>query len=178
MDAMLPKDIEFIASPNFTVKPRRITAVVVHYTGSLSIDGTLAWFRAPSAEVSAHYVVGRDGRLVQMVKLEDVAWHAGRDACMRPDLPKTDPRREPGVNSRSIGIELVGTEHDGFTEAQYVALCDLVAMLVKRYPAITPERVVGHSQVLPLEKTDPEGPHNANRFDWARVRAAAVISNA
>ena len=83
---------------------------MIHHTGSLSIEGTISWFRQTASGVSAHYVVGRDGRVVQMVDEAHVAWHAGRSAM----FPHEKPPREPNVNDFSLGIELVGT-NDQFT---------------------------------------------------------------
>src|SRR6188768_2384940 len=110
---------DFKQSPNF--KPgtpsRKISAIVIHYTGSLSMEGTVSWFLNPASKVSAHYVVGREGQVLQMVHDQDVAWHAGRSA-MRPELDDRDPKKEPNVNAFSIGIELVGTHDSGFTDRQ------------------------------------------------------------
>lgn len=146
---------DFIPSPNFSARKEKITAVVIHYTASLNIQGTLSWFLNKSSQVSAHYVIGRDGRVVQMVKDEDVAWHAGKSSL----------EGKSGVNAFSIGIELVATFDSGFTEPQMHALEQLVLEIVLRYD-ISLARVVGHADIAPGRKTDP-GP----LFDWARVRS-------
>lgn len=115
------------------------------------------------ARVSAHVLIRRDGELVQFVPFRRRAWHSGasvfegRQAC----------------NDFSIGIELEGSDSTAFTEAQYdvlVALCTLVA---RRWPRVTPARIVGHCDIAPGRKTDP-GPH----FDWPglRRRLAAAMS--
>lgn len=81
--------IEWRRSPNFTPgRPGAIGAIVLHYTAAMTLESTLYWFAQRTSQVSAHYVIGRDGRIVQMVKDEDTAWHAGN-------------RR---VNQESIGI--------------------------------------------------------------------------
>lgn len=157
---------EFIASPNFSKRVKPVSAVIVHYTASLSIDGTIDWFKRSESQVSAHYVVGRDGRTVQMVADEHVAWHAGRSS-MRPNLPDGDPAKEPNVNAFSIGIELVGTADSGFTDRQLGSLYELLQMLAVRY-RIPPERVVGHSTIAPGRKIDPEG--YDHQFPWAKTR--------
>src|SRR5512135_3583676 len=97
---------EFIASPNFSTRKRTITAIVIHYTASMNLNGTVDWFKRSESKVSAHYVVGREGQVVQMVRDEDIAWHAGRS--MLGD--------QPNVNTFSLGIELVGTADSGFTD--------------------------------------------------------------
>ena len=163
---------DFIASPNKSARRKPITAVVIHYTASNSIDGTIDWFSRKESRVSAHYVVGRDGRVVQMVRDEDVAWHAGHSA-MRPNLPDGDPAQEPNVNSFSIGIELVGTADSGFTDRQLASLYALVEVLIARY-RIAPERVVGHCHIAPGRKIDPDG--FDQQFPWAKARGVAQVA--
>lgn len=109
-----------------------------------------------SLRVSAHLLVRRSGEVTQFVALPDRAWHAGvssfegRSAC----------------NDFSIGIELEGDDHGPFEAAQYTALAALIGCIVRRYPRITPGRIVGHSDVAPGRKTDP-GPY----FDWGHLHA-------
>lgn len=155
--------ITFIPSPNYRRRRGGITAIVLHYTGSLSLDGTVGWFRKKESGVSAHYVVGRDGSIVQMVHESDVAWHAGRSAM----FPNEVPPRETNVNEFSIGIELVATADSGFVDRQLASLYDLLARLVAEYK-IPPERVVGHCHIAPGRKIDPNG--YENQFPWAKAR--------
>lgn len=158
---------EFRQSPNHGGRRKRpISAIVLHYTGSMNIEGTVSWFLSPESRVSAHYVIGRDGRVVQMVQDGDVAWHAGRSA-MRPDLPDHDPKKEANVNAFSIGIELVGTHDSGFTDRQLRSLYELLQILVGRYK-VRPERVVGHLHVAPGRKIDPDG--FDQQFPWQKTR--------
>ena len=109
-----------------------------------------------SLQVSAHCLIRRDGELVQFVSFDERAWHAGvsefagRAAC----------------NDFSIGIELEGTDTSGYTEAQYRQLAVVSRCLMHHYPDITPERIVGHSDIAPGRKTDP-----GTGFDWALYRA-------
>ncbi|TBU99293.1 1,6-anhydro-N-acetylmuramyl-L-alanine amidase AmpD [Stutzerimonas kirkiae] len=110
--------------------------------------------------VSAHFLIERDGVVTQFVSCLERAWHAGvscfdgREAC----------------NDFSIGIELEGTDDEPFSEAQYRALIELAKTLQRHYPAITAERVCGHSDIAPGRKTDP-GP----AFDWQRLERAGVV---
>lgn len=116
-------------------------------------------------KVSSHYMIARDGTVVQLVADNDRAWHAGKSK-----MP-TDGRE--GVNDFSIGIELlsshpnddptVKTPEDAYTEAQYASLNRLIAKLCAKY-GIT--AVVGHDEIAPDRKTDP-GP----LFQWDRVRS-------
>lgn len=155
-----------IPSPHHSARTKKITAVVIHYTGSMNMEGTISWFKKPEAMVSAHYVIGRDGRLVQMVPDNRVAWHAGRSA-MRPHLVDGDPRKEINVNSFSLGIELVGTHDSGFEALQLAALYTLLEQIVRTYK-IPPERVVGHADIAPGRKIDPDGYHK--QFPWEACR--------
>lgn len=104
-------------------------------------------------EVSAHFVIRRDGALLQFVSCDARAWHAGR-SCWRG--------RE-NCNDWSIGIELEGLEGEGFEAAQYRQLARLLRVLSARYPI---DEVVGHEHVAPGRKADPGA-----GFDWAGLRA-------
>jgi N-acetyl-anhydromuramyl-L-alanine amidase AmpD len=160
------------ASCNYTLgRTMAVTHVTIH-TAEGSYAGTISWFQNCSAQVSAHYVVGREGQVLQMVHDQDVAWHAGRSA-MRPELPDGDPKKEPNVNAFSIGIELVGTHDSGFTDKQLATLYSLLEVLVTRY-RITPERVVGHCQIAPGRKTDPDGYNH--QFNWAKARSVSQVA--
>mgnify|MGYP006287574577 CR=1 FL=1 len=105
--------------------------------------------------VSAHLFIRRDGESVQFVDLCQRAWHAGR-SCWQGRLE---------CNDYGIGIELEGTDDTPFTAAQYLRLARITSQILRRFPAITLERIVGHSDVAPGRKTDP-GP----AFDWTRYR--------
>lgn len=157
---------EFIQSPNFRkgrTHNAKITAIVIHYTASLSIEGTVEWFKNKTAQVSAHYVVGRDGRVVQMVDEKDTAWHAGH----------SELEGVKNVNAFSIGIELVGTGDSGFTDRQLASLYSLLEVLVFKYK-IPPERVVGHKHVSPGRKIDPDG--FTGQFNWAKARHVSQVA--
>ena len=104
-------------------------------------------------KVSSHFLVRRDGEILQFVPVERRAWHAGVSSW----------RGRSRCNDFSIGIELEGTEEDLFTDAQYHALAVLLQDLRKTFPI---RDVAAHSDVAPGRKTDP-GPH----FDWARLFA-------
>jgi len=105
--------------------------------------------------VSAHLLIRRDGSLTQYVPFHRRAWHAGVSSFQGRE----------GCNDFSIGIELEGSDHQPFAPAQYEVLAPVVAALRSAYPAITPDRIVGHSDIAPGRKSDP-GPC----FDWQRLR--------
>jgi AmpD protein len=106
-------------------------------------------------KVSSHFYVKRDGQLSQFVATSKCAWHAGPSAFGGLDR----------VNDYSIGIELEGCDAQAFTDEQYATLASLSQSLIAAYPAITAQRLVGHSDIAPGRKTDP-GPC----FDWERYR--------
>ena len=107
-----------------------------------------------SLRVSAHALIAREGSVTQYVAFPMRAWHAGvscfegRERC----------------NDFSIGIELEGCDDVPYTTPQYRSLSRLCVLLMQRWPAITPERIVGHCDIAPQRKTDP-GP----AFDWPRL---------
>jgi len=105
--------------------------------------------------VSSHLLVRRDGELLQYVPLHQRAWHAGA-SCHE--------HREQ-CNDFSIGIELEGDDHTPYTQEQYTTLATATKEIISIFPAITPERITGHSDIAPGRKTDP-GP----AFDWVLYR--------
>lgn len=105
-------------------------------------------------QVSAHCLINRSGAVTQYVPFAKRAWHAGDSFFGNLN----------DCNNFSIGIELEGTDEVPYTKAQYAKLCRLTRLLMKTYPAITLDRIVGHSDIAPGRKTDP-GP----AFDWERL---------
>ncbi len=132
--------------------------VVIHFTAMDSCKAARDRLCDPQFEVSAHYLIGNDGAVLQLVAEAMRAWHAG--AGRWGDV--TD------VNSRSIGIELDNTGAHPFSEPQMQALEALLGGILDRW-RIPPERVIGHSDMAPLRKGDP-GP----RFDWRRLARAGL----
>ena len=109
-------------------------------------------------EVSAHFVIRRNGELLQFVSCDARAWHAGASCWQgRSDC-----------NDFSIGIELEGLEGETFDGAQYATLAGLLDMLVARYPIGT---VVGHEHVAPGRKLDPGA-----GFEWSRLRSMTTLA--
>jgi len=118
-----------------------------------SADAALSRLCDPGAQVSAHYLIGRDGALWQMVDERARAWHAGEGSWMG----------QGDINSRSIGVEL---DNDGivpFSEPLMATLESLLGAIMERW-GIRPDGVIGHSDMAPGRKRDP-GP----RFDWQRL---------
>jgi N-acetylmuramoyl-L-alanine amidase len=146
--------------PRAAGKP--IDILLLHYTGMESEEGALAWLTNPQSQVSAHYFVGEDGRIVQMVEEIDRAWHAGASSWAG----------ETDINSRSIGIEIANPGHEfgyrSFPPAQVKAVVALCRDILSRHP-IPPQRVLAHSDVAPLRKEDP-----GELFPWSELAADGI----
>ncbi|MBK1640967.1 N-acetylmuramoyl-L-alanine amidase [Chromatium okenii] len=161
------------SSPNYTARPLNtpIDLLVIHNIslppgefGGNWIDDFFLNQLNPTAhpyfatiahlEVSAHCLIRRDGCLMQYVSFHHRAWHAGRSSFQGRDR----------CNDYSIGIELEGTDEIPFTAAQYDCLNTCIALIQQQYPAITAERIVGHSDIAPGRKTDPGA-----AFLWERI---------
>lgn len=142
-------------SPNFGERRGRgrVDLVVLHYTAMVSCPEALARLCDPQAEVSAHYLIDRDGTVLSLVDEGARAWHAGAGEW----------RGAGDVNSRSIGIELANTGREPFVEAQMAALERLLSDVLKRH-GLGPEAVIAHSDMAPERKGDPGA-----RFDWRRL---------
>jgi AmpD protein len=162
-----------IASPNFGPRPdgEAPSLVVLHsislpageyggphiealFTNSLDCSAHPSFEALRGLEVSAHFLIRRDGELLQFVSTDERAWHAGRSSF----------RGRERCNDFSIGIELEGLEGETFEPSQYTVLVQLLRELAARYEL---EAVVGHEHIAPGRKADP-GPG----FDWAGLRAA------
>ena len=160
----------FRASPNFDERPEGATVdvIVIHSIslppgefGGPHIEelfqnrlhpGAHPYFAGIAAlKVSAHFLIRRDGGVIQFVDTDKRAWHAG--------VSSWNGRER--VNDFSIGIEMEGTDERPFEDAQYEALNALLARLREKYGALP---LTGHSQIAPGRKTDP-GPS----FDWSRL---------
>lgn len=124
------------------------------FTGNLPADAHPEFRERAGLRVSAHLLIRRDGQVVQFVPFAFRAWHAGKSVWLGREA----------CNDYSIGIECEGTDEVPYEDAQYETLRELLPMLLAAYPAITPDRIVGHSDVAPGRKTDP-GPS----FDWRRL---------
>jgi N-acetylmuramoyl-L-alanine amidase len=135
-------------SPNFD--ERRPTLVVIHHTSDGTAEEALRVLTDRAREVSAHYLVGRDGTVWQLVDERRRAWHAGVSRW----------GGSPDVNSRSIGIELDNDGDEPFPERQIAALLALLADLKSRY-GIPAANFVGHADVAPGRKVDP-----SRYFPW------------
>jgi N-acetylmuramoyl-L-alanine amidase len=151
-------------SPNFGERRDGLKPdiIILHYTGMESGIGAEDWLCNPISEVSSHYLVLEDGRIVQMVRESDRAWHAGAGSwCGQDD-----------INSRSIGIEIANPGHSfGYPDFPAVQIDAVIAVcrgIMARH-AIRPERVLAHSDVAPGRKIDP-----GEKFPWATLYTAGI----
>ena len=163
-----------VDSPNFGPRPPGlpVTLALIHsislppglyggdaierlFTNRLDWSAHPYFERIRGLEVSAHFLIRRDGAALQFVSIAERAWHAGRSAW----------RGRDNCNDFSVGIELEGLEGEPFEDAQYERLVVLLTALAAALPAL--EAVAGHEHVAPGRKLDP-GPG----FDWSRLRAA------
>jgi N-acetyl-anhydromuramoyl-L-alanine amidase len=165
--------MRLVESPNQDERPpgTEITLVVLHsislppgeyggdaierlFTNCLDPEAHPYFREVCELKVSAHFLVRRDGSLIQFVPPERRAWHAGVSSW----------RGRSRCNDFSIGIELEGSEDEPFEAGQYTALLQLIKQLRKTYPI---RDIAAHSDVAPGRKTDP-GPY----FDWTRLLTA------
>jgi len=139
---------EWQASPNFN--ERKPSFVILHHTGDDSVDQALRTLANPLRAVSAHYLIGRDGKIIQLVDERARAWHAGESKWGA----QTD------INSASLGIELDNNGYEPFPGAQISALLSLLADIKERY-RIPAANFLGHADVAPGRKVDP-----SRYFPW------------
>jgi len=133
---------EWIGTVNFNL--RKPNFIIIHHTAQDSLKQTLKTFTLTASKVSAHYVIGQDGKVVHMLNDYLRAWHAGNSSWGK----NTD------INSASIGIELDNNGTEAFSELQINSLLALLTKLKKDYNIPT-ENIIGHSDIAPTRKQDP-----------------------
>jgi N-acetylmuramoyl-L-alanine amidase len=140
-------------SPNFDA--RRPNLVIIHHTSDATVEEALLTLTSPASKVSAHYLVGRDGEIIQLVDESARAWHAGQSWWGGVS----------DVNSISLGIELDNDGFEPFAAPQIDALLMLLADLRQRYN-IPVANFIAHADVAPTRKTDP-----SVFFPWDKLAA-------
>ncbi|MBF0264332.1 MAG: 1,6-anhydro-N-acetylmuramyl-L-alanine amidase AmpD [Gammaproteobacteria bacterium] len=162
-----------IRSPNFNYRPENteIDCIVIHgislpeghfmgddisslFTNCLDPKAHPDYEDLSKLRVSSHFLIRRDGELIQFVATNERAWHAGESELCGIK----------GCNDFSIGVELEGTDYIPYTEMQYQKLTHLIKELKQYYPKISNERIIGHCDIAPERKTDP-GPV----FNWQQL---------
>ena len=139
---------EWISTVNFNL--RKPNFIIIHHTAQDSLTQTLKTFTTTKPQVSAHYVIADDGRVVQMVNDYLRAWHGGAASWGK----NTD------INSASIGIELDNNGIEPFSDRQILSLLALLTKLKSDYNIPT-QNIIGHSDIAPTRKTDP-----SRLFPW------------
>ena len=167
-----------IDSPNFGERPKhaQIDLLVIHsislppgvyggneiealFTNQLDWDAHPYFAQIRGMQVSSHFVIRRDGGLLQFVSCDKRAWHAG----------VSHYRGRDNCNDDSIGIELEGLEGETFEAAQYNTLSVVCKELMKNYPIA---HIAGHEDIAPERKFDPGA-----GFDWQSLQDKLVLSN-
>ena len=163
-----------VPSPNFNARPTEAAPelIVIHgislppgeyggpyiealFTNQLNPADHAYFSEVAHLTVSAHFLIRRDGAIVQFVSTDDRAWHAG-ESCWE---------RRTNCNDFSIGIEVEGCDEERYEMPQYRVLAQLIRAVRNQYPAIQHDAIVGHSDIAPGRKTDP-GP----AFDWLQLK--------
>ena len=147
----LPPVPYWVGTTNFNL--RKPNYVIIHHTAQHSTAQTLKTFTLPKTQVSAHYVIGRDGQTFHLLSDYLRAWHGGVARWGNV----TD------INSVSIGIELDNDGGEPFQEAQLVSLLRVLSALKRTY-AIPAANFIGHGDIAPVRKNDP-----SSLFPWQRL---------
>ena len=154
--------VKIFPSPNHGERKTPPDAIILHYTGMESSEAALKWLCNPLSQVSCHYFVRENGKVLQLVPEARRAWHAGRSFWAG----------ETDMNSRSIGIEIVNPGHAGgcppFPPAQIEATIALCHDIAARH-SIMPQRILAHSDIAPGRKQDP-----GEMFPWDVMHQAGV----
>jgi len=150
VDSVPVTEQSFIGSVNFGI--RKPNFIIIHHTAQKSTDQTIKTFTLASTQTSAHYVIGRDGKIIQMVNDYLRANHAGVARW----------GNETDLNSCSLGIELDNNGDEPYSDGQINSLIALLNTLKKRYN-IPVQNIIGHSDIAPRRKIDP------NKFPWKKL---------
>jgi N-acetylmuramoyl-L-alanine amidase len=145
---------EWIGTTNFSI--RKPNYVIIHHTAQDSLAQTIKTFTLTRTQVSSHYVIGRNGEVVQMLNDYLRSWHAGRGRW----------GNDTDLNSASIGIELDNNGFEPFTEQQIESLLLVLKRLKSKY-AIPAANFIGHSDIAPGRKVDP-----SIYFPWKKLADA------
>ena len=152
--------IKLLNSPNYSrnTRPKKtIKFVIIHYTGMQSEIESINRLINKNSKVSCHYLINRKGTIMQMVKENKIAWHAGVSKW----------KNIKNLNKNSIGIELVNKGHffgyENYSNLQINSLIKLCSKLKKKYK-IHKENFLGHSDIAPYRKIDP-----GEKFPWKKL---------
>jgi N-acetylmuramoyl-L-alanine amidase len=151
--------IKHLKSPNYIHcnKRRNIHSVIIHYTGMRSLQSAVERLLSKKYEVSSHYLISRTGKIIQLVKDNNIAWHAGISNWFK----------FKNLNNNSIGIELENKGHQygyqAFPNKQIVQLIKILKILKRKFK-IKNINITGHSDIAPNRKIDP-----GEKFPWKKL---------
>ena len=144
-------------SPNFNIPKRvknRIKFIIIHYTGMKKESAAIKRMQDPKSKVSSHYLIKRNGEIINLVPDLFEAWHAGVSSW----------KHFKSLNKNSIGIEITNPGHQHgykrFSKKQIFSLQKLLNILIKKYK-IKKKYILGHSDISPGRKKDP-----GEKFPW------------
>ena len=146
---------------NISLPPGRFggSHIINFFQNKLEVSADEYFEGIKNLRVSSHLLIDRRGKVTQFVPFNKNAWHAGISHY----------QGQENCNDFSIGIEMEGTDSIDYTTKQYESLKDVPLSLIKAYPEITLDNIVGHSDIAPDRKTDP-----GESFDWSRFRSSLV----
>jgi N-acetylmuramoyl-L-alanine amidase len=151
--------IKYLKSPNYIHcnQRRDIESVVIHYTGMRSLQSAVERLLSKKYEVSSHYLISRTGKIIQLVKDNNIAWHAGISNWFN----------FKNLNKNSIGIELENKGHQygyqNFSSRQIAQLIKILKILKRKFK-IKNINITGHSDIAPNRKIDP-----GEKFPWKKL---------
>lgn len=150
-------DISLLVIHNISLPPAQFGGPYIEqlFSNNLNPDDHPYFRDIYKLQVSSHLLIDRQGNITQFVPFDQRAWHAG--------VSEFEGRQR--CNDFSIGIELEGTDDIAYTDIQYSVLAQVSQQIMAQYPAITMDRIVGHSDIAPERKTDP-----GQAFDWQRYK--------
>ncbi len=150
-------DIELLVIHGISLPPGQYGGSYIDqlFTNSLQTDEHPYFKEICDLRVSSHLMIRRSGEITQYVPLNKRAWHAG----------DSEFKGRSCCNDYSIGIELEGCDDESYEDAQYASLKQLTEIIMKHWPMIIQDHIVGHSDIAPGRKTDP-----GTAFDWQRYQ--------
>ena len=150
-----PEDISLIVIHNISLPPGEYGGeqIIQFFCNQLDHKEHPFFETIKELKVASHILIDRDGDMSQFVPFNKRAWHAG----------ESEYKGQKNCNDFSIGIELEGTDNEDYTEEQYQQLIHVTKELMKAYPRLSIDRIVGHSEIAPGRKTDP-----GESFNWGR----------
>ena len=153
--------VDLLVIHNISLPPGEFGSshVIDFFQGKLNPKEHPFFEKIVDSRVASHLFIRREGEVIQFVRFDKRAFHAGQSLF----------QGRARCNDFSIGIEMEGTDHDPYTDIQYEKLIEVTLSLLKNYPRMSLDRIVGHSDIAPGRKTDPGA-----SFDWDSYRKKLI----